>query len=304
MAARLVVACVGLLMSLHVAVPAEPEAESTGSASLGLGVRYDSNLAVLDLDAASDTGDTAAVLELGLAWQWRGSGGTGIRAGYDLSEARQSEISEFDLRTQRLSLDAGSPLGETDIGVLLNHTHAALDGDRFLTLQQASPYVSRLFSERMLLRLAYAWTDKDFAAHPRRDARTQTVSGLALVFFDGTRSYLVLGAHHDDERAQAQELAYTGHRLATHWVRRAQVGARELRARTGLRYERRRYAAPDLMIDMRRSDERFRFEAQVDVPLWRQLRAELSYGYADNRSNVPAVDFSEHTVAAMLRAGF
>jgi hypothetical protein len=304
MASRIPSLLSALFLCAGTASPAATQADASVSATVAAGIAYDSDVAVLDLDKTSGTSDLAALLELGLAWQWRRAGGPGIRAGYDLSQARQFDLREFDQRTQRFSLEASASRGETEFGLLLNRADATLGGERFLQFSQASPYVSRRFAERLVLRMAWAWTDKDFSTHTARDARGRTLSGDAFVLLDGIRHYLMLGYRHDDERAQSKAFEYTGNRWSAHWIRRVAAGRHEPLLRAGLRYEERHYAGAGLLLDAPRRDQRVRLETRIELPVSPRLTGVASYEFADHRSNLAAVDFSEQLLALTLRAQF
>jgi hypothetical protein len=274
------------------------------SASVALGIAYNSQVAVVELDQSAGAGDLAKRLELGLSWQRRHPGGTRLSASYELWESRQVELPEFDLRSHALSLDMGMRLGQTEVGLLLNRADAALDGERYLGFSQASPYVSRMLGEGLALRLAYAWTDRDFPSDPARDARLQTLSADAFVLLDGMQRYLVLGLRLEEDSAREREFDLEGYRLSLHSIHHLSMGARELKLRAGLRHEGRRYAKPLLPLGSRRRDERYRLETRFELPLLGPFRASARYEYGDNRSTLPAADFSEHLVALSLQASF
>jgi hypothetical protein len=161
-----------------------------------------------------------------------------------------------------------------------------------------------MFAERLVLRMAWAWTDKEFATDATRDARTRTLSGDAFVLLDGIRHYLMLGYRHDDERADARDFEYAGNRWSAHWIRRVTAGRHEPLLRVGLRYEERQYAGAGLLLDTARRDQRIRLETRIELPVSSRLTGVASYEFADHRSNLAAVDFSEHLLALSLRAQF
>ena len=274
------------------------------SASAAVGIAYQSQVAVLELDQSAGTGDLARQLELGLSWQRRHSGGARLSASYELWDSQHFDLPEFDLRSHALSLDLGTRLGQAEVGLLLNRADAALNGERYLGFSQASPYVSHMLGERLALRLAYAWTDRDFSSDPARDARLQALAADAFVLLDGMQRYLVLGLRLEEENAREREYGFEGYRLSLHSVHHLAMGTRELRLRAGLRHEGRRFAKPLLPIDSRRRDERYRLETRLELPLHGPFIASARYEYGDNRSTLPAADFSEHLVAISLQASF
>ncbi len=280
-------------------------AASPWSARIGLGGRYDSNVAILDIDTRAGAGDWYAQIEFGGAYTWNpDDSDSRVRVGYDLTQSLYNDFDDFNLRTHRGALDASHDLGVFTGGFLGNFVHASLDDSKFLVFRQYSPYVSRLFGSRLFLRGAYAYTEKDFAGNPLRDSDAHQFSGDAFVFLDGLNTYLVFGYRHDRESAVADWFDYVGNRYSAQLVRRIQVGERRVVTRARVRHERRSYDAPDPSIEAPRRDRRTRFEGIVEVPLGERTGLTASWEYADNDSNLPAVDFSKHVVSLMFNARF
>ncbi len=278
---------------------------SPWSGRFGIGGAYDSNVALLEVDERSGADDFLAELELGLGYDWNAADErTRVTAGYDLSQSLYAELSDFNLRLHRLSLDASHDTDVATVGVLGNYVHASVDDSGFLVFRQVSPYVSRLFGERLFLRASYAYTDKDFADNPERDADAHAYAGDAFVFLDGLRTYLVFGYRRDREIAAADRFSYAGNRYSVQLVRRLDVAERQLVTRLRTRFEDRRYDATDPEIGERRRDERWSLEGMVEIPTGERTTVKASWEYADNRSNLPALDFSRHLVSLMLDVAF
>ena len=182
------------------------------SLSLGTGIEYDSNVAVLELDTSTDAGDRSLLLDFGV--------------GYDKPDAGRVRLAGrlrfLAVAARRLRLvrrahpprlgDASYDLGRVDIGTTLQHAYAELDGNEFLTLQQISPYVSKLVGRRLFLRFAYAHSDKDFAGNPTRSAKADALSADAYVFIDGLRDVFRVRLAPDDENAIDSQFDYARRR--------------------------------------------------------------------------------------------
>jgi len=276
------------------------EDERAVSFEVGTGLAYDSNVAVLDLDTSANAGDLAAHAEFGVDYDKPDAGPFDLTLGYNFSQTLHDDFDAFDVRVHRGSGTASYDLGRTDIGTTLTYADAALDGDGFLTLAQISPYVSRLIGERLFLRFAYARSDKDFAGNPARDATGDGFSSDAYVFVNGLRTYLVFGYRHDDEDAVDAEFDYAGHKLSAQLSQRLPARQRELTLKTSLRYETRDYANATPSIGAPRGDDRVQLEMSLEVPLRERVIAKFGYRHADNRSNLPSVDFDENAWSASL----
>lgn len=279
-------------------------AERPVSLTLGTGFEYDSNVAVLELDTSTDAGDRSLLLDFGVGYDKPDQGRFDLQAGYDFSQSLHDDFDSFDVRIHRGSGTLSYDLGRVDIGATLQHAYAELDGNEFLTLQQVSPYVSKLVGRRLFLRFAYARSDKDFAGNPLRSAKADGLSADAYVFVDGLRTYLVLGYRHDDENALDAQFDYAGDVLRAQLVKRLMAGERELTLRTALRLENRDYDAPTPSIGNPRRDDRRQLELSLDVPLGERTTAQVVYEHADNASNLPSVDFAENVVSLKFRARF
>jgi hypothetical protein len=271
---------------------------------LGTGLEIDSNVAVLEIDSTSDAGDTAAVLDFGVGYDRPSQSAFDVKAGYDFTQSLHDDFSEFDVRIHRGSGTLSYDLGRIDVGANLQYALAELDGRDFLTLEQTSPYVSTLVGKRLFLRFAYAHSDKSFADNHARNATSDSVSGDAYVFIDGLKTYLVFGYHLDDEDALDRQFDYSGDKLNAQLSHRFMAGAREITFKTYLRHEARDYDAPTLSIGMPREDDRYQLETSAELPLTARVRARVGYKHADNRSNLPSVDFDENVYSVTFSATF
>jgi hypothetical protein len=280
------------------------DAEGPIQVSAGFGFQHDSNVAVLELDSAADAGDGAALLEFGLTYDRPSPGKFDIVAGYNYSDTLHEDYGSFDVRIHRGSSTLSYDLGRTDIGAILTHAYAELDGDGFLTLRQVSPYVSQLVGSKLFLRFAYARSEKDFAASPGRDATTDGLSADAYVFLNGLTSYLAFGYRLDDEAALDDQFDYDGRRVNVQYSRRLDSNARRLTLRTYLRFESRDYDNVTLSIGSPRRDDRKQLEASLEIPLGERWAGTVGYTYSDNRSNLPSVDFAENVWTARFRTTF
>ncbi len=272
---------------------ASDDATDAVSFEVGAGLEYDSNVAVLELDASTGAGDSAALLQLGVAYDRPAGTKLDFGGGYNFSETAHEDFSAFDVRIHRGSGSIAYDLGRFDVGATLQHAYAELDGSEFMTLTQLSPYLSRLVGQRLFLRFAYADTDKDFADDPQRDAATSSLSSDAYVFVNGLKTYLVFGHRYDDEDAEEAALDYTGQRLAVQLSQRFRAGTRDITLRTYLRGESRDYRAATASIGAPRRDDRGEIEVLAEIPVGPRVLTRVSLKRADNESNLPSVDFAE-----------
>lgn len=269
---------------------------------LGAGIEYDSNVAVLELDTSTNAGDAAARFDFGVGYNRPAAGRLDLRAGYSFSETVHADFDDFDLRIHRGSATVGFDLEKADTGAMFQYARAELDGQEFLALTQVSPFVSKLLGERLFLRFAYIYSDKDFAANPGRAAKADSWSSDVYVFVNGLETYLLFGYRHDTEDAIDAQFDYAGRGLRAQLSRRIAAGSRELTLKVGVRFEQRDYDNPTLSIGAPRGDDRFRFEASADIPLGARTTARIGYKHADHQSNLPSVDFNEDVYSVAFSA--
>jgi hypothetical protein len=274
------------------------------SLSLGTGIEYDSNVAVLELDTSTDAGDRSLLVDFGVGYDKPDSGRLDLQAGYDFSQSLHDDFDSFDVRIHRGSATLSYDLGRVDVGATLQHAYAELDGKEFLTLQQISPYVSKLVGRRLFLRFAYAHSDKDFAGNATRSANADALSADAYVFIDGLRTYLVFGLRLDDENAIDSQFDYGGEVLRAQLAKRLQAHGRELTLRASLRFESRDYDTATPSIGNPRRDDRRQLELSLDVPMGQRTTAQVAYEHAANSSNLPSVDFAEDVLSLKFRSRF
>lgn len=274
------------------------------SFEIGTGVEYDSNVALLELDTATNSGDAIALFDFAVAYDMRSNSAFDLKAGYNFSETAHDDFDDFDLRIHRGSGTMSYDFGRVDVGSVFQHALAELDGDDFMTLTQVSPYFSTLIGERFFLRVAYTRTDKDFDDNPGRAAQADAVSSDLYYFVNGLRTYILIGFRYDDEDANDGQFDYSGNRLRVQLSRRFTLDSRELTFKVGLRSEQRDYDNETLSIGAARRDDRLQLEASGEIPLNDRFTAGIAYKRANNESNLPAVDFDEDVLSVTFKAGF
>jgi uncharacterized protein (PEP-CTERM system associated) len=268
------------------------------------GVEYDSNVALLEVDTSTGVGDAIALLNFGLGFDAPIDGALDLKAGYNFSETAHEDFTDFDLRIHRGSSTLSYDFGRIDAGTILQYARAELDGARFMTLQQTSPYLSTLIGRRVFLRFAYTHSDKDFASNPLRAAKADSWSSDLYYFVDGLRTYLLIGYRHDAEDAVDAQFDYAGDRFRAQISHRFALGSRELTVKAGLRSEQRDYENETPSIGAPRRDDRVQLEASGDLPLSERVTASLRYRRSNNDSNLPAVDFDEDVLSLSVTAEF
>lgn len=280
------------------------------SGEAATGIEYDSNVNVLDLDTTTGRGDTALLIDLGVGADITLTESTALKLGYDWSQTRYRDLSDFDLDIHHVSAALKYDAGPFNAGLGLHHVDAQLGGDDFLTLRRFSPSVAKLFGERLYLRGAYVRTGKEHQADTGRSAVNHGFSADAFLFLDGAGRYVAFGWLTADEDAGNDDYDYDGYRLKLTYARQIEWPGVDVELKSRLQLERRDYrqvldSSSLLEADpRRRSDERLRAALLIGVPVTEWLAVESGVEYASNHSNLASVDFDEMSYSLRLAAAF
>ena len=196
----------------------------------------------------------------------RDAGRFDLQAGYDFSQSLHDDFDAFDVRIHRGSATLSYDSGRVDIGTTLQHAYAELDGNEFLTLQQISPYVSKLVGQPAVPALRVrAIRTRTSRAIRRARPTANALSADAYVFVDGLTTYLVFGYRHDDEDAIDAQFDYA----RRHAPRAALEAAHGRRARAHVADVRcasrdRDYDSPTPSIGAPRRDDRAQLELSLE----------------------------------------
>lgn len=273
------------------------------SAELEVGARYDSNVAVLDVDRSSGEGDFAALFAAGVGYEQPMGERASVKVGYHFGQSLHADFDDFDLQTHRGSIDARYDAGVATLGSSYQYVHARLGGDKFMVLQQLSPYVARSFADgRFYLRAAYEYTDKSFSGRPTRDADAHAISGMLFWFLDGVDRYWLFRYRYRDEDAVDPALDYRSHEGSVQYVQRFDLAGQKVTGWLRLGYETRDYRAITEAIGAKRDDTRLRLQTSLSTPLSPRSTVAVTYKYGALDSNLPVVDFDEHVVELTFSA--
>lgn len=294
----------GLMMTAPTFAHAGETARFT--AELSAGVLADSDVGIADLDQTARDGDLASLLGIRLDAEVKPASGLTLRAGYELSDTRYQSFDAFNLQTHRLSGEGEYAFGNTRAGLLYNYVDARLAGERYLTFRQASPYVTHMFGDGLLVRGAYARSDREFETETEtgRNSRSDEILVDAFILLDGTRRYGVLGAKAGETGADDTAFSYDNAGLKARYIQRADMLGRELTLRLGADFEQRDFSGITPELGSRRKDELRGAAASVAVPVRGPVSVDAGYEYRSRSSNLQAADYDEHLASVLLKVRF
>ena len=267
-----------------------------------LGIEFDDNVSVPEIDATSDEADGAFVADLAGSYRFFDSERAVVEAGYDFAQSLHFELSDADFQSHGLWLDGSHAIGGLDGGLGYRFATSTLGGDGFLNLHEVRPRLDVPVRSGWTAELAVAYLNKDFLDSQNRDRDAHHVSAGVQNFFrlpDG-KARVDAGARFEAEDARGAEFDYLG----------LSLGA-------GLRvpFEWRGEWALDLAYRLRLRDysnqtpsigeARLDLDHGVGVGLMRRLtrhtEAHLDYRFTGVDSNLPSADTLDNTLGLSFR---
>lgn len=276
--------------------------KSPFKAKASVGIEYDSNISVEELDANTTRSDHAVLLDLDLGYKKRLTNELDVGIGYSLSQSLYDELDQFDIQTHMLSGNLKYDFGHTSAGVNYYYADSTLDRDDYLTLSQINPFLSHYFTKKWFGRAAYSYSDKKFDGRADRDAQVDAYSGDLYYFIEGAKHYLMVGYKFRQDDAESARFDYDGHQFKLRWVKRLSLMERESKLRMGYVYERRDYDDISSAGMEQRQDDRQRWSADLEFPVYQQGFVRLEYEYSDYDSNIDSLTYTQHI--AGLRIGY
>jgi hypothetical protein len=286
----LIVSAIGLANTLHAATP-------TGSIRLEAGTEYDSNLSVIELDQFSTQSDWAAVLNARLNGRWKATDKFELKGGYSYLSKTYQDYENFDLAVQQLFADASYQFAPVTIGASFHNADAELADKDLLTLQQTSLYASRLFNQRVFLRGAVNFQDKEFPGNGGRNARNTGFSGDIFVFFNKGATLIATGFSREEEDANQAQYDYDATSLRASISHKFPVWGKSSKVQLGMRYHNRDYLtntpADNSAEEFRRADTHRVTTLEWEINLTPKIIATSKIERGNYKSNLAAADYSE-----------
>tara|TARA_R110002110_G_scaffold415561_1_gene650776 strand:+ start:76286 stop:77221 length:936 start_codon:yes stop_codon:yes gene_type:complete len=265
-------------------------------ADIGIGIEYDSNVSVEEVDRSSNEGDYALNLDLGVQVSKALNDTFTVGASYDFSQSLYEEFSEVDRQTHIVGADMNAKLSAFDTGLSFYYIDSRLDGSKFLELYRLSPSISGFLAKKWFARGAYVYSEKVIVNRSDRDAYTHSGEADLYYFRRGLRSYFNVGYRYKNEDAESDRLDYTSNSIKLRYIQRIEMFSRLAKLELAWRYEDRDYSSPTPSIEQDRQDDRNRWRADFEIPLIGRSALQLFYGYADYESNYPQADYTQNLI--------
>jgi len=267
-------------------------------------LRYDSDVAVDELDLTSRQADEALRLGLELGYEGELSERSDVKLGYSFSQTSYEDFSTFDLQTHTVAASLSHDLGGARAGLSYRFIHARLDDSGLLDIHRVTPSLAGFVAPHLYARAELLYRNTNYLGRSDRDSEGLGGGIDLYLFLDGTRRYLSAGYDYLDLDANDPQFGYRGHTVRLGFAQRFAFGGNDGRLRLGWRYQRRDYRGITPAIGQKREDDRHRLRASLELPLNRWLDLTARYSYSDYSSNLPTVDYNQDVVDLGLRARF
>ncbi len=291
-----------LVVSLGTKAETEQDVDSEGngfSAVVSVGLEYDDNLSVIELDQFSSEDDMSLLVGLDARYNHALAADTNVEFGYAFSRSFHDDYNDFDIQSHQLSADINHQFGDTKGGLTYRFFDFELGNEELLDYQQLSPYVSRLFGSDIYTRAAYTYSRKDYDAQADsgRNAKTDAVDLDVYYFLNGSSLYLSGSYGYRDENATANQYDYNSNIFKVGVTKKLSVVDYETKMKLAYRYEDRDYSSVTPSIGDKRSDTRKRTRFSWEWELDEDMVTTFEYEYNDNKSNLSSADYDQNLVS-------
>jgi hypothetical protein len=256
--------------------------EKRWSLAARLGVEFDDNVTVSEVDVTSDQADVAFVAEASGSYRLLQSERYELEGGYDFFQSLHADVSDADFQSHGLWLE-GSRAGRSfDTSLGYRFTTTTLGGDGFLSLHEVAPRVAIEPTSWWLAEPTLGFTYKDFADDSDRDAAPDRPG------------YALAGYRFEAEDARGAEFDWMGFSLRTGLHVPFELARGSNALDLSYRFRLRRYANDTPSIDERRFDHVHSVGVGLTRELARSVDARLDYRFVGSVSNLPEADYLEN----------
>ncbi len=269
-----------------------------------IGLEFDDNVTVPEVDASSGESDVATVFDLGAAYRIVDEPGSELIASYDFYQSLYADLSEANLQAHSFRLGGALFRGDADFGLGYRFTSSRLDGDDFLDVHALRPSLGISAHRNWYADIAYELQNRDFDDSERDAIRNELGIDNFLFFTPNRQGYVLLGYRVRTEDADGREFDYFGQVLRLGFeTPLAFIGPRwALSAR--YEYLDRDYENVTPSIAEERHDRRHRAHLGVAWKLSRIGTARFSYEFLNSDSNLPEADYTQNVVRLSIGGKF
>ncbi len=264
------------------------------------GMEVDDNVTVPELDVSSGEADVAGVFEFGGSFRVVETKEVEVGVGYDFYQSVYATLTQANLQSHTLSLDASREVREVDVDLDYSFTASSLGGEDFLNLHSVLPSIGYALRSEWYAVLGYNYRDKDFASVGERDAGQHALVLDNYFFLGDGGMRLALNYRLESEDATGPEFDYLANVVGARFQTPISPFEFELDLELGYRFATRDYANATPSIGRRRDDQRHRLDFGLSKRLTDLLVARFDYQHLSSISNLPEADYDNNVVNLSL----
>jgi hypothetical protein len=268
------------------------------------GVESDSNVGIVELDDTSGEADRATLLTAGAKLAIPVGKPLTLRVGYDYSDTSYQQFSEFDLGLHHAMAEVAFSNRHFDAALTADRYEGVLDGEQYLSFDQLSPSLAKLFGNRVYLRAAYITSSKDYDVLSTRNADGVAARLDTYLLLNGMDHFLSLGLQHGNEDAVDDQLDFDTLQATLAYGYKLRLPLMQLNLKAQVRYEQRDYANVTEAIEMRRGDTRLRTSLVAAIPFNDHVQLTGSIERTDNESNLESAVIEKMVYGMGLKLRF
>ncbi|MCJ7420520.1 hypothetical protein [Sphingomicrobium astaxanthinifaciens] len=278
--------------------PASALAQDDFSLKLEAGAVYDSQLVVDEIDLEQADGDVAFRLGADLEYQPVDTDAFELEFGYDFGQSIYLDFDEFNLQSHVADVNASTRIAGARLGARYAFSHYRLGGDALFDMQSIAPSISGFVADGVFARAFYTYNDKDFSVLDGRDATGNQLGASVFKFFNNNAGFVSVSGRWEEEDAVDPAFDYDGFVVGADLKLPIAGGRDGPHVQFGIDYRDRDYKAITPSIGEIRTEDRFRGEVELSVPVGAGLSAEIGYRYTNRSSNLPSADYTENRLSA------
>jgi len=282
-----------LFLSTFNALSAQAADDKPWSIKASAGAEYNSNISIPELDLATRSGDSAALLDFSADYEAKIDKSTSLTVGYGFSQNLHKKATNFDLQSHILTAGAKQKFSNFDLGVDYLYINTSLGRKSFLQLHKATPYISFFATPALFVRGEYSFTKKIFKTSSDRDAKTNSFGGSTFYFMNNSKTFIMLTYKYDSVKANASHYDYKGHDVKLRYQVKFPWSDRDARFYVTGRYIKRNYTSITPSISALRRDKKTSIETLLDIPFLENWTATFKYRYTNAKSNLASADYKE-----------
>ncbi|MGX5202572.1 hypothetical protein [Aliikangiella sp. IMCC44632] len=192
------------------------QVESKFSAQVEAGLQSSSQQYLNEIEKTSESGDTAKLIQFKLKGGLEPIDKLSFKGFYSKKLINYNRNDEFDQATQIFYVDGAYKFDWVKLGLDQSMANVKLDQQGFMSLNQRSIYLSKLFSNQWFFKVNKSQQEKIFKNLTERDSENHSLAINTYRFFDLGKSFIAFGLEDQTEESVTPEFDFAA---KSYWVK-------------------------------------------------------------------------------------